>query len=138
MTEFILENLLIGVLHFVFVGVLYGNPLIDQLYQKAQRSNPGVRTWKNKRHYLLLQFLGTQVEVTLLQLAVVIFSLQNLSLSSLEAVTAFATLTAIRVYPRFWNMWIQSTYNRLLLGVEVINGVLSSVFILALAHFLAS
>lgn len=35
-------------------------------------------------------------------------------------------LAAVRVYPRFWNMWIQSTYPRHLLAIEVVNGTLST------------
>jgi hypothetical protein len=42
-------------------------------------------------------------------------------------------LAATRVYPRFWNMWIQTTYPRRLLAIEVINGTLGT---LAIVMFL--
>ncbi len=40
-------------------------------------------------------------------------------------------LAAIRVYPRFWNMWIQTTYPNRLLTIEPINGTIGSLVIAA-------
>jgi len=42
-------------------------------------------------------------------------------------------LAAIRVYPRFWNMWIQTTYPARLLVVELVNGSIGTI---AIAVFL--
>jgi hypothetical protein len=36
---------------------------------------------------------------------------------------------AIRVYPRFWNMWIQTTYPTRLLVIEIINGTIGSLVV---------
>ena len=40
-----------------------------------------------------------------------------------------AVFSAIRVYPRFWNMWIQSTYPNRLLTIEFINGIISTLVV---------
>jgi hypothetical protein len=42
-------------------------------------------------------------------------------------------LAATRVYPRFWNMWIQTTYPNRLLAIDVVNGTLGT---LAIVFFL--
>ena len=42
-------------------------------------------------------------------------------------------LSATRVYPRFWNMWVQTTYPQRLLAIEVVNGTLGT---LAIVMFL--
>jgi hypothetical protein len=39
----------------------------------------------------------------------------------------------VRVYPRFWNMWIQTSYPRRLLAIEIVNGTIGT---LAIALFL--
>ena len=40
-----------------------------------------------------------------------------------------AVFAAIRVYPRFWNMWIQSTYPNRLLAIEFVNGIISTLVV---------
>jgi hypothetical protein len=35
----------------------------------------------------------------------------------------------LRVYPRFWNMWIQSTYPMRLLRIEFVNGLIGTLVI---------
>ena len=42
----------------------------------------------------------------------------------------------LRVYPRFWTMWVQSTYPRRLLAVEVVNGVLGTLVVVLTLHVL--
>jgi hypothetical protein len=37
-----------------------------------------------------------------------------------------AVIAAIRVYPRFWNMWIQTSYPNRLLKVELVNGAIGT------------
>lgn len=119
-------GLLIGLIHFMVVGILYGNPFIDRIYQSAQSTDPGVRKWTSKGKYLLFQFLGTQIEVFILALG--FFWLRPvIPGSGVSGALPLAFLfAAIRVYPRFWNMWIQSTYPNRLLMIEFINGTIST------------
>ncbi|MCB9653086.1 MAG: hypothetical protein H6729_02995 [Deltaproteobacteria bacterium] len=126
-----------GVIHFVVVGALYGNPFVDRLYRRATESEPGVRRWASRRRYMLAMFAGTQVEVYFLALAY--FWLRPaVADASLAGTLSLGTLlAAVRVYPRFWNMWIQSTYPRRLLAVEVVNGTVGTVVIVLVLHFLA-
>lgn len=121
-----LWGLVIGVIHFVIVGILYGNPYVDKIYQKAQSSEGSVKRWESRTRYLVTQFLGTQVEVFIL--AAGFFWLKSIAgLESLSSAIVVAVLfSGIRVYPRFWNMWIQSTYPSRLLKIEVVNGIAST------------
>ncbi|MBI5509511.1 MAG: hypothetical protein HY903_12235 [Deltaproteobacteria bacterium] len=122
-----------GVVHFVLIGMLYGNPVVGRMYGAAATESPAMKHWTSKPKYMVTQFLGTQVEVYLLTIAF-------LWLRPLVAVPAYsgalligALLAAIRVYPRYWNMWIQTTYPNRLLATEAING---SIGTLAIALFL--
>lgn len=122
-----------GLVHFVLLGAIYGNPVVDKLYATAMASSPGVRQWASKPKYMVTQFLGTQVEVFILTLAF-------LWLRPLIAIPGYSgawllglLLAATRVYPRFWNMWIQSTYPRNLLAIEFVAGTIGT---LSIATFL--
>jgi hypothetical protein len=118
-----------GVIHFVVIGILYGNPLVDRISSKAEAESPAVKHWPSKVKYFGTQFLGTQVEVYILTTAFI-------WLRPLVGIAGYggalllgALFAAIRVYPRFWNMWIQTTYPTKLLVVEIINGTIGTLVI---------
>lgn len=119
-----------GIIHFIILGALYGNPLVDRIYTRAQETEPGVRKWDSKPRYLITQFLGTQVEVLIL----VYSYLWLRSQMPVRGVTAALYLglmfAFVRVFPRFWNMWIQSTYPMRLLLVEACNGTIGTLLII--------
>jgi hypothetical protein len=133
--QVLLWGALAGVIHFVVLGALYGNPFVDRMYVQACDKFPSVKRWESKPRYLLAQLLGTQVEVYLLTIG--FFWLRpcvgtpGLSGSLLLGIL----FTAIRIYPRFWNMWIQSTYPRQLLGTEALNGTIGTFAIIVTLHF---
>lgn len=118
-----------GVVHFVFIALAYGNPIVDRISARAEAESPAVRQWASKPTYFVTQFLGTQIEVYILTIAF-------LWLRPLVDVHGYggalllgAMFAAIRVYPRFWNMWVQTTYPRRLLAVEVVNGTLGTLVV---------
>lgn len=122
-----------GVIHFVIIGLLYGNPLVDRLYARAATASPALKRWPSKPRYLLTQFLGTQVEVYVLTAAFLWLRPLVGPPGVGGGLALGALLAAVRVYPRFWNMWIQTTYPSELLAVELVNG---SVGALAISLFL--
>src|SRR5437667_1769165 len=61
--DLLLYGSLAGLVHFAVMGLLYGNPIIGQTYARAMASEPGVKRWPSRQRYLLVQFLGTQIEV---------------------------------------------------------------------------
>lgn len=121
---------LIGVIHFMIIGVLYQNPFVARLYKEEEiKKSPGLRIWKNKKKYMLYMFLGTQVEIFILTFGYLSFK-DYLPFSPFAiAVIISGLFAAIRVYPRFWNMRIQSTYPNKLLVVEIVNGFISTFII---------
>ena len=130
-------GLLIGAIHFIIVGILYQNPFVASLYKKAEdKKLPGYRIWENKKRYLLSMFLGTQVEVFILTFGY-LFLKDYLPFSPFTTAVILSVLfTVVRVYPRFWNMWIQSTYPSKLLIVEIVNGTISTFTIVIGLYFL--
>jgi hypothetical protein len=119
-----------GVVHFLFIGLAYGNPLVDRISAKAEAESPAVRQWASKPRYFVTQFLGTQVEVYILTLAF-LWLRPLIGWPGYGGALALGfLLAATRVYPRFWNMWIQTNYPRRLLMIEVVNGTLGTLAIL--------
>ena len=115
-----------GLIHFVLVGALYGNPIVDKLYKEAQQNEPGVKHWPSIPKYMITQFLGTQIEVYILA-ATYIWLRPLVPFTGYTcALVLGAVFSGIRVYPRFWNMWIQSTYPNRLLAIEFVNGIIST------------
>ena len=118
-----------GLVHFVVIGILYGNPLTERISARAEAESPAVRKWPSKVKYFVTQFFGTQVEVYILTFAFV-WLRQLIGLGGLGGGLLLGLLfAAIRVYPRFWNMWVQSTYPLRLLLVELVNGTLGTLAI---------
>ena len=123
---------LAGVVHFVVIAFLYANPITDRL-SRGLEQGAAVKQWPSKPKYFLTQFLGTQIEVYILTIGF-LWLRPLIDLPGLEGAFALGgLLAATRVYPRFWNMWIQTTYPERLLVIEVINGTLGT---LAIALFL--
>lgn len=126
----LLWGAVIGVIHFVIVGILYQNPIVGKMYKDAS-GEPGVKIWKDQKEYLLKMFLGTQIEVYILTVSYLYLrTLFSEPTAWAPALILAAVFAAVRVYPRFWNMWIQSTYPGKLLVVEFINGILSTFVII--------
>jgi hypothetical protein len=124
---------LAGLVHFLVIGALYGNPFVDGMYRAASE-NSAVKRWVSKPRYLVTQFLGTQVEVYILTLAFVWLRPMVGLADYVGPLALGAVLALIRVYPRFWNMWIQTTYPNRLLAVEAINGTIGTLVIVFFLH----
>ena len=118
-----------GLVHFVLIGILYGNPITERISAKAEAESPAVRKWPSKVKYFVTQFFGTRVEVYILTFAFVwLRPLVGIN-GYVWALLLGLLFAAIRVYPRFWNMWVQTTYPFRLLLVEVVNGTIGTLAI---------
>jgi hypothetical protein len=125
----LLWGLAAGAVHFALIGILYGNPLIDGIYREAGERSPAMKKWSSRGRYLVTQFLGTQVEVFILAFAFLWLRASVGVAGWTGALLLGVLLAAIRVYPRFWNMWIQSAYPNKLLAIEAVNGTLGTLAI---------
>jgi hypothetical protein len=128
-TAILLWGAIAGVVHFVFLGLYYGNPVVDKMYVQATEQSPAVKRWTSKPRYLMTQFLGTQVEAYLLTLAFFLCRPMVATPGFGGALLLGGLFAGIRVYPRFWNMWIQTTYPNRLLATEFIGGSLGTLVI---------
>ncbi|HCY83532.1 MAG TPA: hypothetical protein DHV36_00180 [Desulfobacteraceae bacterium] len=125
--EALLWSIPVGIIHFAVMGALYGNPFVDKIYMAAQQNGTGVRRWPSKPRYLITQFFGTQVEVIILVAAYLWLRPDTSGMTA--ALGLGLVFTAIRVYPRFWNMWIQTDYPRNMLAIEAVNGTIGTFLI---------
>lgn len=124
--QILLWGTVVGLIHFVVVGILYMNPFTAKLY-KNESDHPALRKWPKQGEYVLKMFLGTQVEVFIMTAAYVYLRGLFPAPDSWGTALALAAIfTGIRVYPRFWNMLIQSTYPWKLLIVEFANGTIGT------------
>lgn len=128
MEKILLWGAAAGLAHFVVIAFLYGNPLVDGFSREANQ-DPTVKRWPSQAKYFVTQFFGTQVEVYIMTVAFFWIRPMTAAAGYLGALQVGALLAALRVYPRFWNMWIQTTFPNRLLLVEVINGTLGTLFI---------
>ena len=119
-----------GLVHFVVIGILYGNPLTDRISAGAEAESPAVRKWPSKVKYFVTQFFGTQVEVYILTFAFV-WLRPLVGLNGYGGGLLLETLISPRSGSilKFWNMWIQTTYPFRLLLVEVVNGTIGTLVI---------
>ena len=129
----LLWGTIVGIIHFIVIGILYQNPFVAKLYKNSS-TDPSLRSWDSQIHYTIAMFLGTQIEVYILSAGYfLVTGLINITLPvSLIIATVF---TGVRVYPRFWNMWIQTNYPRKLLAIEIINGCISTFVIILCLYF---
>ena len=115
---------------FILGGALYMNPFIAKIYHSAEYS-PALKKWPNVPKYLGTMFLFTFVQGFFFAL-VYLFMKSILPVETISRGLTFGLiLIAIKIIPRFLDMWIQSTYPNRLLIVELINGSIGS-FIMAL------
>src|SRR5262249_10552936 len=120
---------LAGLVHFVIIAALYANPLTDRLSRDLEKT-AAVKQWPSQPRYFVTQFFGTQVEVYLLTTGF-LWLRPFVNLPGYAGAFALGILlAATRVYPRFWNMWIQTTYPNRLLAIEVVNGTLGTLAII--------
>lgn len=113
---------------FIVGGALYTNPLVGKIYKESEGS-PGLKAWPSVQKYLLLQYLGG-LAMCILWAFVFYYVRSALPDQPLTAGLLFGLiLTVTRVFPRFFDIWIQTTYPNRLLGVEIVNGTILSLII---------
>lgn len=133
LVDTLLWGMVVGVIHFVIVGILYQNPMVSKIY-KSFEDHPAVKKWNNQNKYIRSMFLGTQIEIFIITLGYRVFS-KLLGIDVISTLIIASIFAGIRVYPRFWNMWIQSNYPNKLLLIEIVNGTIST-FIIVFSLYL--
>ena len=96
-----------GLVHFVVIGILYGNPLTDRI-SAGPSGKSGRKKIASDLKYFVTQFFGTQVEVYILTFAFV--WLRPLVGLNGYGGGCFWDSYSPRSGLSFWNMWIYKTY----------------------------
>jgi predicted membrane-bound spermidine synthase len=110
---------------FIIGGALYTNPFVAKIYKNAEKS-PGLKKWASTLKYIGLQYVGILAQCLLWAF---VFALVKAALpeSAFSKGIVFGfILIVVKIFPRFFDMWIQSTYPNQLLAVEFINGAIGS------------
>ena len=121
----IVGGVIASVAWFVIGGALYMNPFTDKIYKSAD--NSAVKEWSSLPKYIGLMFLGGVLAQYMLWAFV--FALVKPALPGgafLQGVVFGLVLIAIKIWPRFFDMWIQTTYPNRKLVIELINGSIGS------------
>jgi magnesium-transporting ATPase (P-type) len=115
-----------------FAGsVVYMNPFVAKLYKKYE-DDPGVKNRKDMKTFLLNTFVFS-VLIQCLLFAFVYQFIKPVLPGEVVLNTLYfgVILVAVKIMPRFFDMWVQSRYPVALLSIEVINGAIGS-FVIAL------
>ena len=124
--DVIFKGFVIGIIHYIVVGILYMNPFVSRIYKKAQEEHPSVKMRNSTSNYLTKQFLGTQIEIWIIA-AGYLFLKDYLPFQPIQTALILGLIfSGIRIYERWWNMYIQTTYPGKLLTIELINGIIGT------------
>ncbi|MBU4298574.1 hypothetical protein KJ636_00830 [Patescibacteria group bacterium] len=114
-----------SVVWFIVGSILYTNPFVAKIYKSAEGS-PGLKKWQSIPKYIGLQYIGILAQCMLWAF---VFALVRPVLPDevLMKILVFGLiLVVVKIFPRFFDMWIQSTYPNKLLAVEFVNGTIGS------------
>jgi hypothetical protein len=121
----VLGGFVASVVWFIAGGALYMNPLVAKIYKNAE-SSPALKKWPSVPGYLGLQYVGILAQCLLWAF---VFALAAPVLPGgllIQGLVFGLILVAVKIFPRFFDMWIQSTYPGKLLAVEFVNGTIGS------------
>ncbi|GBD93029.1 hypothetical protein BMS3Abin05_00608 [bacterium BMS3Abin05] len=121
-----------SVVWFILGGALYMNPFTAKIYHNAENA-PALKKWPGVPKYLGLMYLSSLIECILAAIVYLVMK-SVLPVGPIPRGLAFGlVLIAVRIVPRFLDMWMQTTYPNRLLWIEGINGSIGS-FIIALTY----
>lgn len=130
MINIIFAGLVAAIVWFIVGAILYMNPIIAKIYKKHSKS-AAMKTWKDPKKYMTSMFLVGALIPCLLFAAAYSFIKSALPSTFLQNIFYFGMLlVTIRIIPRFFDMWIQTSYPDRLLAIEMFNGIIGS-FVIA-------
>lgn len=115
-----------SIVWFILGGALYMNPVIRRIYDQFD-SSPVMKRWPSVPQYLGVMFLGACLAQCFLAALAFVLVKPALPDSILGTVVVFGfILIGIKIFTRFFDMWIQTTYPPKLLAIEFVNGSIGS------------
>ena len=126
----IIGGFVASIIWFIIAGILYMNPFVAKIYKKHENS-PGFKKWNDTKKYLINTFIFA-VLIQCLLFAFVYSFIQPVLPESIVLITLYfgLILVAVKIIPRLFDMWMQSSYPNTLLTIELIIGAIGS-FVIA-------
>lgn len=110
---------------FFIGGFLYMNPFVAKIYKNAEKE-PGLKKWASTPKYIGLQYIGILAQCLLWAFVFVLIKSALPEEVLMKGIVFGLILVAVKIFPRFYDMWIQSAYPNKLLAVEFVNGIIGS------------
>jgi len=133
---FVLAIVVTHVISFVLLSLLYGNPLIRKIYDKY-KDEPVMKKVDSPGKWMLSMFIFGLFEV--LFAGLIFYIAANVLPGSgwLKGLYFGLLLSGVRVYSRFVNMYLLTSYPNSLHIIEFVNGVIGSIVMgLRFSYFL--
>lgn len=113
------SGFIVSIAWFIGGSILYTNPTIGKIYKKLE-NDPGMKKWESKARYIItMYFVGALIP------SLIMATVYEL-ISPISILHFGLILFGIRIIPRFFDMWIQSSYPNKLLYIEIVNGTILS------------
>lgn len=126
--QIILGGFLASIVWFIVGGALYMNPFIARVYKNAE-SSPALKKWPSVPKYIGIQYVGILAQCLLWASVFALIKSVFPEEVLIKGLLFGLILVVVKIFPRFFDMWIQSTYPNKLLAVEFINGTIGSFII---------
>lgn len=124
--QIIIAGFLASLVWFILGSVLYVNPWITKIYKKHENS-PGFKAWKNQPKYIItMYFVGALIPCLILAFVYSFISPAFTGSLILKTLCLGLIIAGVRMIPRFFDMWMQTTYPDTLLTIEIVNGTILS------------
>lgn len=115
---------------FIIGAAVYMNPFVTKIYKKYEET-PSVKNRKNIKTFIINTFVFNILIQCLLFAFVYQYMKPILPATLLLNTLLFGLiLVVVKIIPRFFDMWVQSSYPTQLLIVEIVNGAIGS-FVIA-------
>jgi H+/gluconate symporter-like permease len=133
--SYLLVGFLVSIVSFIVAGALYMNPIVAKIYESFRKSD-GFKSWTNKKEYIGKMYLFGMLIPSILFTVVYQYIKEVLPGGIIPNALVFGViLVAVRIIPRWADMFMQTTYPNKLLKIELLNGTIISfvmAFVLAL------
>ena len=127
--QILLSGFIVSIAWFIIGSILYTNPTITKIYKSFEK-HPGMKKWESKIKYIITMYFTGALIPSLIMAFVYEF------ISPVSILHFGLILFGLRIIPRFFDMWIQSSYPNKLLYIEIVNGTILSFVAAATFHFI--
>ncbi|NUS91593.1 MAG: hypothetical protein HOQ36_04150 [Nocardia sp.] len=127
--EILVWGLVAGLLNIVAMAAVYGNPWVARVHAEQRRTGGADGGGRSGTRGPAQHFLGDQIEVYAMTVGYAWLHPLLPSSGPEGALGLAALFAALRICAPVWALWMQGTYSRRYLAVEVGAGVVSTLVV---------